>query len=117
MEEKEVIKNLKEHILYCIKDHGRFTKHDRGYCISYIMDFVFYDSADTEKEMTKKAQDFLQEKILKRMDIPSEKFEGVNYIVVKDCVVIQSTEGQVLTVMKNNIAEFIKELKGIGEAI
>ena len=36
MEEKEVIRMLKEHILHCIQDHGKLTKFDRGYCLRYI---------------------------------------------------------------------------------
>ena len=117
MEEKEVIKNLKEHILHCIKDHGRLTKFDKGWCIRYIMDFVFYDSADSEKVMTKKAEQFLKEKVLDRIDIPSEEFEELTYIIVGDSVVINSKGNGMLCVTKKYIAEFIRELKGIGEAV
>lgn len=117
MEEKEVIKNLKEHILHCIKDHGKVTKYDKGYCIRYIMDFIYYDSSDNEKEMTKKAEEFLREKVLIRLDIPSERFEDTKYIVVGDCVVVDSKDNGMLCVAKNSIAEFIKELKRIGEAV
>ena len=117
MEEKEIIKNLKEHILHCIKDHGRLTKFDKGYCLRYIMGFLFFDSADNEKVMTKKAEQFFKEKVLNRIDIPSEEFEKLTYIVIGDSVVIDSKENGMLCVTKKYIAEFIKELKGIGEAV
>ena len=117
MEEKEIIKKLKEHILYCIKDHGKLTKFDKGWCIRYIMDFMFYDSADTEKVMEKKARAFFEKKIMKRLDVPSEEFEDLRYIVIDDCVVVKSKDDGMLCIQKKNIASFIKELKGIGEAI
>lgn len=117
MEEREVIRNLKEHILHCINDHGKLTMYDRGYCIRYIMDFIFYDSADTEQEMTKKAKAYLNDKVLKRMDIPSEKFEDLTYIVVDDCIVIKSQGNEMLSVFKSNIKAFVDELKRIGDAI
>lgn len=117
MEEKEVIRMLKEHILHCIQDHGKLTKFDKGYCLRYIMDFVFYDSADNEKVMTKKAEKFLREKVLVRIDIPSESFENTKYIVVGDCVVVDSQDNGMLCISKKSIAEFIRELKRMGEAI
>lgn len=117
MNEKEVIKRLKEQLLYCIRDHGRVTKYDKGYCIKYIMDFIFYDSADSEKEMIKKATKFYEENIIKRLDIPSEKFEDLTYIVFDDCVVVKSQGNEILSVLKKNIPEFIEELKKVGDAI
>ena len=117
MEEKEVIKKLKEHILHCIADHGRLTEYDKGYCIRYIMDFVFFDSADSEKVMKKKAEAFLKEKVLKYFEIPSEKFDNTTYLIIDDCVVIKTKNDGMLCIAKNNIGNFIKELKGIGDAL
>ena len=81
------------------------------------MDFLFYDSADSEKVMTKKAQKFLNDVVLKRLDVPSEKFEGLTYIVVDDCVVVKSQGNEILSVFKHHIKDFAEELKRIGDAV
>lgn len=117
MEEQEIINNLKEHILYCIKDHGKLTKFDRGWCTRYIMDFMFYDSADDEKTMEKKAKLFFEENIIKELDVPSEEFDGLKYIVIEDCVVVKTKDDGILCIQKKHITSFVKELKRIGEAV
>lgn len=67
--------------------------------------------------MTKKAEKFLKEKVLARIDVPSEKFEDTKYIVVGDSIVIDSKTNGMLCIAKECIAEFIRELKGVGEAV
>lgn len=41
MSEYEVVVRLKDHLLYCIRDHGTIKSTDKQYCIRYIMDFLF----------------------------------------------------------------------------
>ena len=55
MDKNEVIKRLKEHLLYCIKHHGSVKSTDKEYCIRYIKDFLFFDR--------KQAKEFYEQNI------------------------------------------------------
>ena len=49
MGKSEVIKRLKDHLQYCIKNHNIINKKDKEYCIRYIMDFLFVGRVEAKK--------------------------------------------------------------------
>ena len=49
MVKSEVVKRLKEHLLYCIKHHGSIKHTDKEYCLRYIMDFLFVGRVEAKR--------------------------------------------------------------------